>query len=400
MRKAPLSGIRMISMGTGGVIPDCGKTFGEFGADVIKIESRMNLDMMRSFGVNINANYGFNEVNRSKRSFGVNLKTEKGKALVMELVKVSDIFAENYRVGVVESLGLDYESLCRIKPDIIYISNQGFGRGGPYSGYKAYGPLMAAASGLLRLWAQPDDPYPVGSNTPVPDHFAAKHAVLAVLAALDYRRRTGKGQNIDMALVEVGACAIGDCYLDYTINGRISTARGNRSAYTSPHGCYRCKGDDQWCVITVNTDEEWGRFCEAVGHREWMQHLRFADLVSRLRNVDALDGLIEGWTRERESVEVMNLLQAADVPAGMVQRSAEAQRDPQLVHLNAFTEIDHPAVGKRIYPNVPFKVSGMTFPGSRRAPLFGEHTEEVCRELLGLSAAEIKTLKDEGVLEG
>ncbi len=399
MRHAPLEGIRVISMGTGGVIPDCGKTLGEFGADVIKIESRANLDMMRSFGADINSNYGFNEINRSKRSFGVNLKTERGRALIRELVKISDVFAENYRVGVVESLGLDYENVRRIKPDIIYISSQGFGRGGPYTEYKAYGPLMAAASGLLRLWAHPDDPYPVGSNAPVPDHFAAKHAALAVLAALDYRRRTGKGQFIDLSLVEVGANLIGVYYLDYTINGRINAPRGNGNPWTAPHGCYRCKGNDQWCAIAIFTEDEWRRFCEATGHPEWARDPRFADGLSRLRNAAALDKLIEEWTLQRSAEEVMNLLQSAGIAAGAAQRSAEALRDPQLVHLNAFVELDHPSVGKRIYPNVPFKVSGMRFPPSRRAPLFGEHTREICRELLHLSEEEIERLKGEGVLE-
>lgn len=399
MRQAPLKGIRVISMGTGGVIPDCGKTLGELGADVIKIESRSNLDMMRSFGADINSNYGFNEINRSKRSFGVNLKTGAGRELVRRLIQISDVFAENYRMGVVESLGLGYESVRALKPDIVYISSQGLGRGGPYSEYKAYGPLMAAASGLLRLWAHPDDPYPVGSNAPVPDHFAAKHAALAVLAALDYRRRTGKGQFIDMSLVETGANLIGVYYLDYTINGRINAPRGNTSPYAAPHGCYRCKGNDQWCVITVFTEDEWVRFCEATGHRGWTQDPRFADVLNRLRNAGVLDKLIEEWTMGREPEEVMNLLQSAGIAAGVVQRSAEALRDPQLVHLNAFVELDHPSVGRRIYPNVPFKISGMSFSPSRRAPLFGEHTREICRELLGLSEAEIERLKGEGVLE-
>lgn len=399
MRQAPLEGVRVISMGTGGVIPDCGKTLGELGADVIKIESRSNLDMMRSFGADLNSNYGFNEINRSKRSFGVNLKTGAGWALVRELIKISDVFAENYRLGAVESLGLGYEDVRALKPDIIYLSSQGLGRGGPYSEYKAYGPLMAAASGLLRLWAHPDDPYPVGSNAPVPDHFAAKHAVLAVLAALDYRRRTGKGQFIDMSLVEVGANLIGVYYLDYTINGRINAPRGNTNPYAAPHGCYRCKGNDQWCAITVFTDEEWERFCAVVGHPEWTRDPRFADILSRLRNAPTLDKLIEEWTSSQTPEEVMNLLQGAGIAAGVVQRSAQALEDPHLKHVKAFVEIDHPAVGKRIYPNVPFKISGISLPPSRRAPLFGEHTREICRELLGLSEAEIERLKREGVLE-
>ena len=389
----------MVSLGTGGVVPDCVKTLGEMGADVIKIESKQNLDFVRTIGGDINGVPGFNEINRNKRSFGVNLKTEAGRELVRRLLEKSDVVTENFRAGVVEKLGLDYESVRQIKPDIVYLSSQGFGKTGPYSGHKAYGPLMAAASGMLRLWAHPDDPYPVGSTVPIPDHFASKHAVLAILAALDYRRRTGKGQFIDMSLVEVGANLIGAYYLEHTVNGREPQPVGNRIPYASPYGVYRCKGDDQWCAISVFTEQEWRCLCRAVGHPEWIEDERFADTVSRLRNVDELDALVEEWTSQREPVEVMNTLQAAGVAAGVVARSTDALADPQLRHLNAFVEVDHPVAGKRIYPGIPFKITGMIFPESRPAPLFAEHTEEICRQILQLSEDEIGRLVDEGVLE-
>jgi benzylsuccinate CoA-transferase BbsF subunit len=394
-----LAAIRVVSLGTGGVVPDCVKTLGEMGADVIKIESKQNLDFVRTIGGDINGVPGFNEINRSKRSFGVNLKTEVGRELVRRLLAKSDIITENFRAGVVEKLKLDYESVRAIKPDIVYLSSQGFGKKGPYSGHKAYGPLMAAASGMLRLWAHPDDPHPVGSTSPIPDHFASKHAVLAVLAALDYRRRTGKGQFIDLSLVEVGANLIGASYLEHTVNAREPQAMGNRVSYASPYGIYRCKGVDQWCAISVFTGREWCCFCRAVGHPEWIENERFADTVSRLRNADELDVLVEDWTSQREPVDVMNTLQAAGVAAGVVARSADALADPQLRHLNAFVEGDHPVAGKRIYPGIPFKITGMSFPKSRRAPLFAEHTEEICREILELSEDEMRRPVNEGVLE-
>jgi benzylsuccinate CoA-transferase BbsF subunit len=399
MKQAPLDGIRVVSLGTGGVVPDCVKILGEMGADVIKIESKQNLDFVRTIGSDINSVPGFNEINRNTRSFGVNLKTAAGGAIVKELVKQADVLTENFRAGAVEKLGLDYDSARRMKPDIIYLSSQGFGRTGPYSGYKAYGPLMAAASGMLRLWAHPDDPYPVGSTAPLPDHFASKHAVLAILAALDYRRRTGKGQLIDLSLVEVGANLIGACYLEYTVNGRVPQPMGNRIPYAAPYGVYRCKGHDQWCAISVFTDEEWHSFCAAVGHHDWREDERFADTVSRLRNVDALDALVEEWTLRREPAEVMHTLQAAGVAAGVVARSVDALADPQLRHLNAFIEIDHPVVGKKLYPGIPFKITGMAFADSRPAPLFAEHTQEICREILRLPEDEIRRLVDTGVLE-
>jgi benzylsuccinate CoA-transferase BbsF subunit len=399
MKRAPLAGIRVVSLGTGAVVPDCVKNLGEMGADVIKIESKQNLDMMRTIGGHIDGVAGFNETNRNKRSFGVNLKTETGRELVRRLVDKSDVVTENFRAGVVEKLELDYESVRRSKPDIVYLSSQGFGKTGPYSGHKAYGPLMAAASGMLRLWAHPDDPYPVGATSPIPDHFASKHAVLAILAALDYRRRTGKGQFIDMSLVEVGANLIGAHYLEHTVNAHEPQPMGNRSPYASPHGVYRCQGDDQWCAISVFTEQEWRCLCRALDHPEWIEDERFADTVSRLRNADELDALVEDWTSGREPVDVMNTLQAAGVAAGVVARSTDALADPQLRHLNAFVEVDHPVAGKRIYPGIPFKITGMTFPESQPAPLFAQHTEEICRQILQLSEDEMKRLVDEGIIE-
>jgi benzylsuccinate CoA-transferase BbsF subunit len=398
-KKTPLDGIRVVSLGTGGVVPDCVKTLGEMGADVIKIESKQNLDFVRTIGGDINSVPGFNEINRNARSFGVNLKTAAGADLVKTLVTQSDVLTENFRAGAVEKLGLDYESVRRIKPDIVYLSSQGFGKTGPYSGHKAYGPLMAAASGMLRLWAHADDPYPVGATAPIPDHFAAKHAVLAVLAALDYRRRTGKGQFIDLSLVEVGANLIGASYLEYTVNGHVPQPMGNRIPYAAPYGIYRCNGDDQWCAISVFTEEEWRSFCAAAGHSEWTRDARFADTVSRLRNVDALDVVIEEWTSQHEPADVMRTLQAAGVAAGVAARSVDALADAQLEHLQAFVEVDHPVVGRKIYPGIPFKITGMTFPESRPAPLFAEHTKEICRDILKLPEDEIRRLVDAGVIE-
>lgn len=399
MKKPPLNGIRIVSLGTGGVVPDCVKTLGEMGADVIKIESKQNLDFVRTIGADINGVPGFNEINRNARSFGVNLKTAAGVELVKSLVKQADVLTENFRAGAVEKLGLDYESLRAIRPDLVYLSSQGFGKTGPYSGHKAYGPLMAAASGMLRLWAHPDDPYPVGATAPIPDHFASKHAVLAVLAALDYRRRTGKGQFIDVSLVEVGANLIGSSYLEYTVNGRNPEPTGNRVPYAAPYGLYRCKGSDEWCAISVFTEDEWRALCRAAGHEDWASDARFADTVSRLRNVDALDAAIEEWTSQLEPAEVMRTLQAAGVAAGVAARSADALADPQLEHLHAFVEVDHPVVGRKLYPGIPFKITGMTFAESRPAPLFAEHSAQICRDLLNLTEDEIQRLVDAGVIE-
>ncbi len=399
MPSTPLQGIRVISFGTGAVIPDFGKIMGELGADVIKIESRENMDFMRTIGADPDNIGGFNESNRSKRSFGVNLRKDKGRELVRSLIKMTDIIGENFRGGVMKSHGLDYENVRQIKPDIIYVSSQGFGSGGPFSDYQAYGPMLSASSGLLSLWAHPTDPYPVGANVPLPDHMASKQAVFAAIAALDYRRRTGKGQFIDMSQVEVAAGLIGEACLDYTINKRVQKPVGNRSPYAAPHNCYRCKGNDQWCAVSVATDAEWQALCKAIGNPPWTRDPKFSDVLGRMKHLDELDKLVEEWTLQHEPGEVMNTLQKAGVAAGVCLRPAETLTDPQLQWLNAFVEVDHPVAGKRIYPNVPFKMSEAKLPPSRPAPILGQHTAEICRELLKMSDSEISSLKDEGVLE-
>ena len=394
----PLENIKVLSFGTGGVGPDACKILGELGADVIKIESKDNLDFMRTIGPDINNSAGFNEANRNKRSFGVNLRSERGVELVSQLVKMADVLVENFRGGVMKSLGFDYESVRRLNPEIIYVSSQGFGGGGPFSDFQAYGPMLSAASGMLSIWAQPDDPYPVGSNSPLPDHMASKHVVIAALAALDYRRRTGKGQFIDLAQTEVAASLVGEHYLDYTFNRRITKPMGNRSSYAAPHGCYACKGEDEWCTIAVFTDEEWHSFCDAIGNPAWTKDPKFANLLGRLHNVDELDKMIGEWTATLDAHQVMETLQAAGVAAGVAQRGPDSIADPQLKWDGAIIELDHPVAGKRLYPGVPFKLSGCPPLQSTRAPLLGEHTEEICRDLLKISDEEIKRLIDEDVL--
>jgi benzylsuccinate CoA-transferase BbsF subunit len=398
----PLAGIRVISLGVGAVIPELCRIMGEFGADVIKVESRVNVDFMRRIGrggpEDVNGSPGFNESNRNKRSIAVNLKTKKGQEIVRRLVKISDVVAENNRAHVVQGWGLDYESVRQLKPDIIYISSQGFGRGGPYEDFQTFGPNLAPAFGLTYLWGHPDDPYPIGGIINHPDHLAGKQGLVAVLAALDYRRRTGKGQYIDMSQIEVGTAMMGELYLEYTINGRDPKPMGNRSRYAAPHGAYRCRGDDRWCVIAVQTEEEWRRFCQAIGGPAWTQSPRFATLVERLRHVDELDALVETWTREHTPEEVMEILQAAGVAAGYVQNAEDHINDPHLRARGGIIEMDHPVVGPQLYPVNPIRLSETPAGPSVRPPLLGEHTEEICRDLLGMSDDEIRELTSEQVI--
>ncbi len=399
MADTPLRGIKVVSFGTGGVVPDFGMILGSLGADVIKVECKENPDFMRTIGADPDNIAGFNESNRNKRDIGLNVKTEKGQEIARRLIMVADIVGENWRGGVMKSLNLDYETVRKYKPEIIYISSNGYGSGGPYSEYQAYGPMLSAFSGLLSLWCHPTDPYPAGANVPLPDHYASKMLVVAALAALDYRRRTGKGQLVDMSQVEMAANMIGEFCLDYTINERVPQPQGNRNPWAAPYNAYRCRGNDEWCAISVFTDVEWQSFCQAIGSPHWTREAKFADLPSRLKHVDELDKNVEQWTLQHKSREVMMIMQNAGVAAGVLYRPAEILEDPQLGWQNAIVEVDHPVAGKRLYPGVPFHITDVTLPPSQPAPLLGQHTEEICRDVLKMSPQEIKALKDEGVLE-
>lgn len=399
MAQTTLQGILVLDFGTGVAVPDGIRLLAELGAKVIKIESSKNLDFVRTIAAEKNSSAGFNETNRNKLSIGLDLQTAKGKDILKKLIEKADVFAENQRGGVAKSLGFDYEAVRKIKPDIIYLSSQGFGGGGPHSDYPAYGPMLSAGSGMLSIWKHPDDPYPVGSNSPLPDHMASKQCAIGIMAALDYRRRTGKGQYIDMAQTEVAASLIGESYLDYTINKRVPEPKGNRCPYAAPHGAYPCTGMDNWVAISVFTDEEWHSFTKAIGHPEWDEEPKFATLLERLKNVDELDKLVAEWTTPLDAWDVQELLQKAGVPAGVVQRAPDTMKDPQILHDNALVELDHPIVGKRLYPNVALKLSGTPALASTPAPLLGQHTDEICRELLLMSDSDIENLKKEGVLE-
>ena len=367
MADTPLQGIKVISFGTGGVIPDFGMILGSLGADVIKVECHENPDFMRTIGADPDNIAGFNESNRNKRDIGLNLKVEKGQEVARRLIKGADIVGENLRGGVMKSLNMDYENVRKFKPDIIYISSNGYGSGGPYSEYQAYGPMLSAFSGLLSLWRHPTDPYPAGANVPLPDHYASKMLVVAALAALDYRRRTGKGQLVDMSQVEMAANMIGDYCLDYTINERVPQPVGNRSPYAAPYNAYRCKGNDEWCAISVFTNAEWESFCRTIGSPHWTKEAKFADLPSRLKHVDELDKHVEEWTLQHEAREVMMVLQNAGVAAGVLYRPAEILGDPQLRWVGGIVEVDHPVAGKRLYPGNPFHISDVTLPSITRA---------------------------------
>jgi len=402
MSSLPLEGVRIVELCTGAAGPTAAKCLGEYGAEVLKIESRLRGDGHRG-GTNPkrwNTQPDFAKLNRNKKSVTVNLKTDRGKQLVKDLIRHSDVVVENFSLGVMERWGMSYDELREVKPDIILIRLKGLGCTGPYAHHITYGPNLLALAGITHLWNHPDSPASTGeARTQHPDFMSGIAGAAAVMAALLYRDHTGQGQCIDSAQIEAGATLLGPYYLDCVINGRDSQPAGNLRVGAAPYGAYPCAGADKWCAIAVESQTDWQAFCRALGSPAWCSDDRFATTLARERHKAELDGLVSEWTCQRTGLEIMQLLQAAGVAAAPIQ-DVEDQFDcnPQFAARGFFVTMDEPEMGPVVTEAPPVKMSETPPRIYRAAPLMGEHTESVLREILGLSDAEIASLAAEEVL--
>jgi len=274
----------------------------------------------------------------------------------------------------------------------------GMGQTGPWKDHTAFGATIQSLSGITHLTTFPGQP-PLGLGYSYADHIAGLTGSLAILEALEYRRKTGNGQYIDLSELEAMSTLLGTAILDYSVNGRIASPTGNRPEYrpAAPYGAYRCKGEDRWCTIAVFTEEEWEAFCRVLGNPSWTKEERFATPSDRWRNIDQLDPLVEEWTKEHSAEEVMKLLQEAGIAAGVVQDAADLSRDPQLKARDFFVETEHPTLGKMSFDGSPIKLSDTPAQFQRAAPLLGQDNDYVYRELLGMSESEIAEYISEGV---
>jgi benzylsuccinate CoA-transferase BbsF subunit len=276
---------------------------------------------------NPNTSFPFNDDGRGQKSVCLDLCTARAREIALQLCASADVVVENHRGGVVRAWGLDYPEVRRVRPAVIYVASQGYGRGGPLGEAPAFGPLATAFAGATWLWNHPDVSYPCGSSLNHPDHIAGKLGAVAVLAALEHRRRTGKGQFIDLAQSEATAYLMGEFYLERALAGRPSRQRGNAVDYACPHGVYPCAGEDRWCAIAVVGDDAWERFRQLLG---WPPEARLATLEGRLGDSAALDDRLATWTRARGHEEAAAILQAAGVSATPVQgpghRTARSDR--------------------------------------------------------------------------
>jgi benzylsuccinate CoA-transferase BbsF subunit len=404
MKRRPFEGINILDFTWTATGPTSLNPLAFYGANIIKVESRERPDALRSLGpfkdgiVGPEYSFYFTYCQVGKRyNISLNLSHPKGLELVKKLVAWADIFADSYATGTMERWGLDYENLKKLKPDIIMLRTCMHGHTGSLAKHHGQGFVLTALSGFDAITSWPDRA-PSGVFGALTDFIAPQFNTICLISALDYRRRTGKGQYIDQSQHEAALQLIAPLILDYTANGRDFTSSGNRSPNAAPHGIYHCKGEDNWCAIAVFTEEEWKTFCKAIGKPSLAQDSRFATLASRKENEDELDRIIEAWTSFQEKEKVMQFLQASGVAAGMVSNAKDQATDPQMAHYNYYETVEHPTVGKiPFYHGPPFRLSETPYELGR-ATLIGEHNDYVYTKLLGVSDEEFVQLISEGVI--
>lgn len=402
--RKPLEGVRVADFCWAYVGPLTTKLLADLGAEVVKIEGRSRPDVERAavppFKDNIpgfNRDGHFNAVNTSKMSLAINLATPKGRQVARRMAAWADVVIDNFAGGAMQRMGLAYDVLKQINPRLIMLSSAMMGQSGTYMALRGFGQHLTAMTGFNHITGYPDRPPQfLGYYT----DFISPHVnQLAVIAALDYRRRTGRGMFIDAGQIESCIHFITPALLDYEVNGYAAGPVENRDRNAAPHGVYRCQGDDRWCAIAVFTDTEWAVFRGAIGNPGWARETQFATLAARKQHENALDRLVGAWTLQHSPEHVMEVMQQVGVPAGIVQDSHDLyERDPQLKHRGFFKILDHPEVGLHRVVSPAFRLSDAAYEVTR-APLLGEHNEHVLKDLLHMTDDEVSQLVIEGVLE-
>lgn len=404
MGKQALCGIKVFDFGWALAGSLTGKLLGDHGATVVKVESTVHIDFSRtnrnvsmSSPTNPDDKPWFTYYNTSKYGMGLNLKHPRVREVVTRFYRWADVVTENFTPGTLTKLGLDYEFARTVKPDIVMASISAYGQTGPMAREFGTDGMGSSQSGHRFMTGWPDRSPVMPTNVPYGDLVLPLFAVMAIVSALDYRRRTGKGQYIDTSMLDVLTHKTTPAILDLTANGHIQGRSGNRVGNGVPHGAYPCLGEDRWCVISVFADDEWESFCKAIGGPQWTKERRFATQKARKENEDALDELVQQWTSQHSAEEVMYLLQTYGVAAGVVQNAQDLlESDPQIRERGYFSPMKHPVIGTFGHPNPPFKLL-KSRAEMRTSPCLGEHTAYVCTELLGMSDEEFCALEQEGV---
>ena len=407
MRQA-LAGIRVVTIEDVLQLPWATMLLADLGAEVIRIESLSRVDSrrLRPFPENIVGREWWNESGwfhayfRNKKSVTLDLRHPDGLALCKELIKVSDVVAENNRPGAMERLGLDYKTLWQLKPDIIMLRTSGYGQTGPWGQAGAFARTINPVCGLNDVTGFEEGP-PLRLEDSFCDMSTGWNNALAILIALHHRRRTGEGAYIDVSMYETGITCIAPVLLGLQMNASEPGRIGNSHPYKSPHGCYRCKGVNEWVVVSVTTDAEWEALVRAMDQPPWATDERFRASLGRWRHRAELDRSIEAWTSTWERDEIVELLRSVDVPSGPVNSGRDVLTDSHLWQRGFLQGFTHPPrrsrVGRRAYVN-PMAHLSRTPGDIRFVADLGEHNEEILGDLVGLGSSQIRDLERRGVI--
>jgi crotonobetainyl-CoA:carnitine CoA-transferase CaiB-like acyl-CoA transferase len=396
--RRPLEGLLVVDFGHGGVGVEAGRLLAEYGAEVIKIESRAYPDFIRLVAGS-EMSPSFASSSRSKRSLGLNVKTPEGMELIRRLIAQADVVIENNSTGTMDDLDLGWAALRQLNPGLVMVSSQLMGSTGPWAGWLGYGPSTRTAGGMTWLWNFPDGGPPPGSFVIFPDHLVGRVCATAGLAGLARRHREAVGTHFEVAQVETVLTCMSQYFLQESLEPGSVQPVGNRREQGAPWGVYRCAGEERWVVITCRNDQDWGGLRTALGDPEWAADPALASVDGRRAAHDAIDAQLSEWTAARSDREAMEILQAHGVPAGMMNYASDEVQDPHLRARGYLAEIDQPGVGPMILEGPAFYGSAMDRPFIGPAPALGQHTREIAAARLGLSKERTEELIAAGVLE-
>jgi formyl-CoA transferase len=396
MTKSPaaLEGIRVLDVTQVMAGPFCAMMLADLGATVIKVEPPAGDSTRQMPGASGTDSPSFNAVNRGKRSIVINLKTAEGRDVFARLARSSDIVVENYRPGVMSSLGLDYATLSAANPRLIYASISGYGQTGPDRGKGGFDLIAQGVAGIMSITGEPGGP-PVKAGVPVTDLGAGLFALVGILAALQHRHRTGAGQHIDTSLVDAGVALSVWEATEYFSGIGVPTALGSAHRMNAPYQAVRCA--DGYITLGAANERLFRRLCEVLGHTEWSADPAFAVNASRVKHREALAARIESITVTLPRAHWLSLLEANDIPCGPINDYAQVFADPQVLAREMVVETKHPTLGHMRTLGSPIKMSATPPDVSRRAPQLGEHTDEVLTDA-GFSDAEIAALRTAGAV--
>jgi crotonobetainyl-CoA:carnitine CoA-transferase CaiB-like acyl-CoA transferase len=366
----------------------------DFGAEVIKVQSERI-----ATGIESNTIPYFCAWNRNKKSITLNMDYPEARELFLKLVKISDIVVENFSSRVMSNWELNYDKLKKANSNLIMLSMSGMGQTGPWKDFVAFGPTVQSLGGLTYLTSYSQDE-PMGFGYAYADMVSGLYGAISILSALEHRDRTGQGLYIDLSEYEAVCTLIGPALMDAFVNQKEIMPRGNDDEYmpAALYSCYKCLGEDRWCVIAVFTDDEWQALCGVLGNPAWAEENRFSSLANRKKYKEELDRLIGEWMAKQIAESVVEHLQQAAVPAGVVQNADDLANDPQLLANDFFTTLNHPVFGEIKTDTHPIKFNNRRKEFWKASPLLGEDNQYVYSELLGMSKATILSYIEQGII--